>query len=109
MQASAGQQPGGILFHVIGYELIHAAGETDDLGSHIVDEHRAVNAARVQKFEKSLRGAAEFDNLIEVRALLLHQIQRIGLEHFDGLDMDVAVSDHAISISSPSKCSSPMR
>ena len=34
-----------------------------------------------------------FNNLIEVRPLLFHQRQRLGLEHLDGLDVYVAVGN----------------
>jgi hypothetical protein len=47
-------------------------------------------------FEESLGRAAEFGNLIEIRPLLLHHLQRLRLEHFDGLDVNVAICDQAV-------------
>jgi hypothetical protein len=38
---------------------------------------------------------AEFDNPIEIRPLLFHERERGWLEHFHGLDVNVAVSDHS--------------
>jgi len=40
--------------------------------------------------------AAEFSDLLVVRALLLHQFKGLWLEHFERLDVDVAVSDQLV-------------
>src|SRR5579862_1877273 len=98
MQAAARQQTAGVFFYIIGDELVYAAGKTDDLWSDIIDEHGTINAARVQEFEKSFGRAAEFLDLLEIRALLFHQFQGMGLEHFHRLDVDVAVSDHQMPV-----------
>src|SRR5947209_659103 len=47
VQAPTGKQAVRIFFHVIGNKLVHAAGETDDLRGHVVDEHGKVNSAVV--------------------------------------------------------------
>src|ERR1700733_12493710 len=85
-----------MLLPVVGNELIHSIGEPDHFRSHVVDEHGAINAAGIEKLEESFGRAAELDNLIEVGLLFLHQLQRLGLEHFHGLDVDVAVGDHSL-------------
>ena len=48
MQAAAGEQALGILFHVVGDELIHAGGEADDFGGNVVDQHGAIDAGFVE-------------------------------------------------------------
>ena len=93
MQAAAGKQPLGICFDIVGDELIHAGGEADDLGRHVVDEHRPIYSRLVEVLKESFRGSAELDDLAKVRPVLLHQFQRMGLEHLNGLDVDVAVGD----------------
>ena len=94
MQAAAGQQALGIFFHIVGDELVHSAGKSDHFRGNVVDEHGPIDAARVEELEKGLGRAAEFDDLVEVWPLLLHQFQRVGLEHLHRLDVDVAVGDH---------------
>jgi hypothetical protein len=42
---------------------------------------------------RTLWRAAELHDLVEVRTILLHQLQRMGLEHFHRLDVNVAVGD----------------
>src|SRR5450755_1352840 len=96
MKASARQQSRRILLHIIGYKLIDSVRKTDYLRSHIIDEHRAVDAARVHELEKSFGRAAKLDDLLEIRPVRLHQFKRMGLEHFHGLDVDVAISDHSV-------------
>src|SRR5438552_18927318 len=44
-------------------------------------------------FEKGFWRVAELGNLFKVRPLLFHYLQRVRLEHFDRLDVDVAVGD----------------
>src|SRR5262249_31885624 len=61
---------------------------------HVVDQHGAINTTPVHELEESFGRAAEFHYLIEVGALLLHQFQRVRLEHFHRLDVNVAVGDH---------------
>src|SRR5208337_1700481 len=85
VQAAAGQQPPGILFDVVGHELVYAGSEADDLGSHVVDEHRAIDTGLVEVFKESFGRAAELGDLVEVRAPLLHQFKGVRLEHFKRL------------------------
>src|SRR5262249_5153325 len=66
------------------------------LRSDVVDQHGTVDAAGVEEFQERLGRAAELDNLVEVRALLLHQLQRVRLEHLHRLDVDVAIGDHSV-------------
>src|SRR5258707_11791162 len=96
MQAATGEQPLRILLYIVSDELIHAVREADDFWSHIVNEHGAVDAAGVQVVQKLLRRTAEFHNLLEVLAPLLHQLQRMGFEHLHWLDMNVAIRDHSM-------------
>ena len=93
MQPAAGNQTLGIFFHVIRDELIHSGGKTDHLWSDVVDEHGAIHACRVQMLEKSFRRTTELGDLLEVRPFLLDQLQRRCVEHFERLNVDVAVSD----------------
>src|ERR1700686_4103561 len=94
MQTAAGEQALRILLHIVGDELVHSVGEPDHLRSNIVDEHGTVDAAGVEELEKSLGRSAKLDDLVEVWTLLFHQFQRMGLEHFHGLDVNVAVGNH---------------
>src|SRR5271169_935068 len=94
VQTAAGEQSPGVSLHIIGNELIHTIGETDDLGRDVIDEHGTVNAAGIQILQKSAGRAAAFGNLLKVWSLFLHQLQRLGLEHFHGLNVDVAVGNH---------------
>ncbi len=80
---------------IVRNELIYSVGEADDFRRDVVDEHGAVDAACIQIFEEGFGRSAELDDLVEVRPVLLHQFQRMGLEHLHRLDVDVAVSDHA--------------
>ena len=93
MQTPAGDQPLRICLNIIGHELIHAMGKANHLRGNIVDEHRSVDAANVKVVQEYLGRTAKFNNLIEVRPLLFHQLQRLGLEHLDGLDVYVAVGN----------------
>ena len=52
MQAAAGKQARRIFLHIVGDELIHAAGEADHFRGNVVDEHGAIDAARVEKLEE---------------------------------------------------------
>src|ERR1700674_2295182 len=93
MEAAAGKQPFRIFFDVVSDELVDAGSESDNFGCNVVNENRTVYSGLVEMFEKGLRRVAEFDDLDVVRPLLLHQVQRLRLKHFEGLDMDVAVGD----------------
>ena len=95
MQAAAGNQPLRICFHIIRYELVYSAREPDHFRRHVVDKHRPVHTAAVEILEERLRRPAELHNLLEVRPLLLHELQRLGLEHLYRLDMNVAVGDQS--------------
>src|SRR5437588_845623 len=46
--------------------------------------------------EKRAGRAAELGDLIEVRPLVLHQFQRVRLEHLHRLDVNVAVGDQVV-------------
>ena len=87
----------GMLFHIIGDELIHARGEADHFRRDVVDEHSAIDTGGIQVPEKCFGRAAVFGDFIEVLAPGPHQRERFGLEHFDRLDMDVAVGDQVSS------------
>src|SRR5262249_55749995 len=68
--------------------------EPNHLRRHVVDQHGAINTTGVHELEESSGRATELDDLLEVGALLLHQFQRVRLEHFHRLDVNVAVGDH---------------
>src|SRR5713101_3651290 len=93
MQPAARNQALSILFNIISDELIHSRSEPNDLRSDVIDEHGAIHAGRVQMLEKCFRRTAELGNLLEVRPLLLDQLQRRRVEHFERLNVDVAVGD----------------
>ena len=95
MQTAAREQAFGVRLHVVGDELVHAIREPDDLRRDVVDEHRTVNATCIQILQECQGRAAELGNLREVRPLLFHELQRLRLEHLHGLNVDVAVGDHA--------------
>ena len=94
MQAAAGDQALGIVLRVIGDELIDRGRQADHFRRDVVDQRGTVNAATVQIFQEGLGRAAIFGDLVEIGALALHQFQRLRLEQFDRIDVDVAVSDH---------------
>src|SRR5580698_5601791 len=93
VQTSAGEQAFGIVLRVIGDELIDGGGEADHLRRNIIDEHGAVDSAAVEVLQKRLRGAAIVGDLIEVVPLCRDQCERLRLEEFYGLDMDMTVGD----------------
>src|SRR5277367_5520697 len=94
MEAAAGKQPLGIFFNVVGDELIYAVCESDYVWRHIVDECRTVDSAGVEIAEERFRRAAVFGDLLKVRPLLLHQLERLWLKHLQRRDMNVAVGNH---------------
>src|SRR3984893_8065141 len=94
MQAAAEQQSLGIRLYIVGNELGHPVGEANHFGCNVVDQGCTVDAAGVEVLQECLGRATEFRNLIEVGPLPFHQFQRLGLEHLDRLDVDVAVGDH---------------
>src|SRR5438067_3888494 len=96
MQATARNQPRRILFDVLGYELIHTGGEPNHFRRYVVDQHGAIHAGIVEMLEKGTWRAAELGDLLEVSSLVLHQFQRMRLEHLHGLDVNVAVSDQSL-------------
>lgn len=96
MQASARDKTARVFFDVIGNVLVHAVGESDDFRSHVVDENSAIDASGIEVVEKGFGGATEFGNLVKVRALPLHEFQSVRLEHFERLDVDVAVGDQGL-------------
>ena len=93
VQTAAGEQTFGIFFDVVGDKLVHPGGESDDLGSDVIDEHRPIDSRLIKILEKSLGRAAELGDFVEVGALPLHQFKGVRLEHFEGLNVDVAVCD----------------
>ena len=96
MQAAAGEQAPGILFYVVRNELVYAGSEADDLGSYVVDQHRPIDPGFIEVLQKGFGGAAELGNFVVVRALLLHQFEGLRLEHFQRLNVDVAVCDQVV-------------
>ena len=72
MQTPAGDQPLRICLNIIGHELIHAVGKANHFRSHIVDQHRSVDAANVKVVQEYPGRTAKFNNLIEVRPLPFH-------------------------------------
>ncbi len=72
MQAATGEQPSGILFHVVCDELVYTVGKTNHLRRNVIDEHRAIDARIIQMFEKGFWRVAELGNLFKVRPLLFH-------------------------------------
>ena len=96
MEAAAGDEPPGILFGVIGDELVDAVGESDDFRSNVVDEHGTVDAGGVHVFEEGFGITAKLGDFVVVGALLLHEFKRMRLEHFERLDVDVAVGNHSL-------------
>jgi hypothetical protein len=97
VETPARHQALGIFFRIVGDKLVDLSGEPDDLGSHVVDEDGSVNSALVEVLQKSFGRAAEFGDLIEVATLLLHQLQRVRLEKFQGLNVNVAVGNQKVS------------
>src|ERR1700728_4581259 len=100
VQAAAREQPLWIFPNIIRDELIDAIGKADYLRRNVVDERRAVDAASVQMFQKCFRRATELGNLREVRPLLFHEFQRLGLKHLQRRELDVAVCDHSAKLTS---------
>jgi hypothetical protein len=90
-------QAARIFFAVCGDERVDFIGEADDLRRHVVDEHGAVHPGSVEVLEKRRGAAGELGDLLEVGALLLHQLQRRGLEQLKGLNVDVTVGDQGSS------------
>src|SRR5581483_7676861 len=91
MQAAAGKQPLRVFFGVLGDELVHARGESNHFRRHVINQHRAVDTGFIKMLEKGAWGTAELGDLLEVRPLVLHQLQRVRFEHLHGLDVNVAV------------------
>jgi hypothetical protein len=96
MQTAAREQPLGILLDVVSDELVHSGSESDDLGSHVIDEHCPIDSGLIEMLEKGFGRAAELGDFTEVRALLLYQFKSVRLEHFQRLNVDVAVCDQAV-------------
>src|ERR1700730_14885757 len=93
MQAATGDQSLGIVLRVVGDELIDRGRKPEHLRRNVVDQCGTVNAATVQILEEGLGRAAIFVNLIEIGALALDQFQRMRLDEFNRLDVDMAVSN----------------
>ena len=96
MEAAAGDESPGIFLGVIGDELVDAVGESDDFWRDVVDEHGAIDAGGVHVFEEGFGITAKLGDFVVVGALLLHEFERMRLEHFKRLDVDVAVGDHSL-------------
>src|SRR5262249_29763536 len=93
MHAAARDQAPGILLNVVRHESVDLGCEAHDLGSNVVDEHGTLDPNRIQMLEKGLGRAAEFDHLLEIGLLLSKSLERPGLEHLHGLNVDMTVGD----------------
>src|SRR5579864_6784648 len=103
MQTATRDQPLGIGLYVIRDELVDFGCESDDLGGDVIDQRSTIETHTIHVFQEGFRGTAILFNLGKVRPLRPHQLERGGLEHFDGRNMDVTVSDHAGGRSSAEK------
>ena len=68
-------------------------GEPHGLRRNIINEHRALHADGVQILQQRFGRPAVLQDVVIMAARLLHHLKRPGLEHLNGLYMDVAVSD----------------
>jgi hypothetical protein len=93
MQPTAGDQASGIVFSVVGDELIHAGGEADHFRGDIVDQHCPVDSGGVHVPEKGFGRIAELRDLVEVCPVLFQQLQSGVMKHAERLDMDVTIGD----------------
>jgi hypothetical protein len=73
--------------------LVDTGSETNHLRRHVIDEYGTIDARFIQILEERPRGPAEFGNLLEVRPLSFHELERVWLEHLERLNVDVAVGD----------------
>jgi len=83
----------GFSLPVIRHPLIHFMREAHGFRGNVIDKHGAVDADGVQVFQQRFRRMAVLQDVVIVAARLLHDLKRPGLEHLDGLNVDVAVSD----------------
>ena len=93
MQAAARDQALGIVLRVVSNKLIDRRRKAHHLGRNVVDQCSTVNAATIQILQEGFGRAAIFDDLIEIGALALDHFQRMRLDEFHWLDVDVAVGD----------------
>ena len=96
MNAATGNQPHRIFFHIVCNELVDSRSKSNHFGGHIVDEDSPIDPGVVQILQKGFRRSAEFRDLIEVRALLFHQLQSGSPKHFQWLNVNVAVSNQNV-------------
>jgi hypothetical protein len=94
MQGTAGQQAFRIGLAVVGYPGVNFGGKADHIGSDIINENGPADSGAIQVPQKFLGRAAAGGHLIECRPLRLHELQRCRLEHLQGLDMNMAISNH---------------
>jgi hypothetical protein len=69
MEAFAGEKVPWIFAGVVGDKLVHPGREADDFRGDVVNEDGPIDSGFVQMFEKRLRRAAKFGDLVEVRPL----------------------------------------
>jgi hypothetical protein len=83
----------GMVFDVIETNWFSMFGEANDLKQHIINEHRPIDATRVEKSEKRFGRTAELDNLSKFARFIFCEFQHMRFEHLHRLAGDVAVSD----------------
>ena len=96
MQAATGEQAPGVFLHIISDELVYTVGKANDLGRDIVDEGSAFDSRCVKMFKEGFGRTAEFNDLIVIRPPAFHQLKRVRFEHFERLNVDMAVSNHVV-------------
>ncbi len=82
---------------IVRHPLIDSGAESNYFRCNVVDQDRPIDASRVQILQEGCRRLAEVSNLIKVGLLLFQQRQRLGLEHLQRLDVNMAVGDHELS------------
>src|SRR5207245_1525029 len=98
-----GDEPVGRGTAVLRDVLVDPCREAHQVRARIVDQHRALDAVRVQAAEQVRGAAVDLLDLVEVRAAAADHVEHGGLELPPGLDVDVGVGDgHAASASGPS-------
>jgi hypothetical protein len=95
VQASTRDQPLGIILRIVRDESIDGGRQADHVGRHVVDQRSPIDSITVEIFQKRPGRAAVLSDLIKVSAFALDQCERFRLEHLDGLDVNVAVSNQS--------------
>ena len=91
--AAARNQSLRISLNIVGDELVDRRGKADHLGRHVIDQHRAIHANRVEVLQECLRRATILRHQVEILARFLHEGQRLRLEQLHRLDVNMAISD----------------